>query len=74
MVFNSTGNDLLWLIYSPPGLPREYDSTDQGTKALPIGTPNTNAVIREIAAPAKLNGNHFLIATEVLSKLYTHLL
>ena len=51
MVFNSTGNDLLWLIYSPPGLAREYDCSDQGTMALPIGTPNTNAVIREIAAP-----------------------
>ena len=45
--------------------------SDQGTMALPIGTRNNNAVIREIAPPAKLNGNHFLIATEVIQILYT---
>ena len=38
----------------------------------PRGAWSTNAVTKEIAAPIRLNGSHFLIATEDLSKFYTH--
>ena len=38
----------------------------------PRGAWSTNAVTKEIAAPIRLNGSHFLIATVDLSKFYTH--
>jgi hypothetical protein len=38
----------------------------------PRGAWSTNAVTKEIAAPIRLNGSHFLITTEDLSKFYTH--
>ena len=33
---------------------------------------STNEMTKEIAAPIKLNGSHFLIARQYLSKLYTY--
>ena len=38
----------------------------------PRGAWSTNAVTKEIAAPIRLNGSHFLIARSYLSKLYTY--
>ena len=38
------------------------------TFVYPRGTFSNNAVTKEIAAPTRLNGNHFLSATDDLSK------
>ena len=41
------------------------------TTVFPRGAFSNNAVIKEIAAPTRLNGNHFLSATDDLSKFQT---
>ena len=41
------------------------------TIVFPIGTLSDNAVTKEIAAPTMLNGNHFLITTDDLTKFRT---
>ena len=41
------------------------------TIVFPRGTFSNNAVIKEIAAPTMLNGNHFLSATDDLAKFQT---
>jgi hypothetical protein len=41
------------------------------TIVFPIGTLSNNAVTKEIAAPTMLNGNHFLITIDDLTKFRT---